>query len=59
MGCVDDGTRSQGRGGLNAGLFVFEPNKTIYNDMLALLNNGQSWGNSDQVCFYKNFLGKS
>ena len=48
LSCIPEPTPSAHQGGLNAAVLVFSPNVTRFQDMIALLNNGDSWGDSDQ-----------
>lgn len=49
ISCIPGPVKTGSQGGLNAGLLIFEPNMTAYQNMIKLLNNGNSWGDSDQV----------
>jgi hypothetical protein len=40
---VDLDNPDESQGGVNAGVMVFRPNKTVYTELLKLFNNGEEW----------------
>jgi hypothetical protein len=54
MSCIPLPEKDTSQGGLNAALLIFEPNKTVYQGLLDMLNNGNTWEDSDQVISYWN-----
>ncbi len=46
--CVLKANKDSNQGGLNGGLMLIQPNRSTYQDLITLLNNGNPWRSSDQ-----------